>query len=257
MIPFNHEQERLLSLLVEASRNVPDEKRSAFIAVRSFGGETLQHPGLPGGRAPLKWQNLDTLARHGMVTVHASDRFMSRFTVSPSGIEYYARMRGTDPGGQIEDEIHSYLDSRDFRKRHPAAFDYWSRAAGALALGDTDLHYAEIVNDCRLAMQEFADSVLRFYPTQNAPSDKSKTVDRLRALLHSRRGSSNEKVLALLDALVVYWGAVFDLSQRQEQRIQKDGGSLVWRDSRRLVFQTGIVMFEVSHELWTTSVRGR
>lgn len=46
-----------------------------------------------------------------------------------------------------------------------------------------------------------------------------------------------------------YWGAVADLTQRQEHGVQKEGEQLVWEDARRVVFQTLLVMFEVDKAL--------
>lgn len=51
----------------------------------------------------------------------------------------------------------------------------------------------------------------------------------------------------MLDALVVYWGTVSDLIQRQEHGAQKEGEALRWEDGRRVVFQTAVVMFEIAH----------
>jgi hypothetical protein len=43
----------------------------------------------------------------------------------------------------------------------------------------------------------------------------------------------------LLDALIVYWGEVLDLIERQEHGGQKEGEPLTWEDGRRAVFQPG------------------
>jgi hypothetical protein len=48
---------------------------------------------------------------------------------------------------------------------------------------------------------------------------------------------------------VDYWGTVSDLVQRQEHGAQKQGAELTWEDARRVVFQTAIVMYEVSRAL--------
>ena len=53
----------------------------------------------------------------------------------------------------------------------------------------------------------------------------------------------------MLKALVMYWGTVMDITQRQEHGSQREGGELTWEDARRVVFQTAVVMFEVDHAL--------
>ena len=48
-----------------------------------------------------------------------------------------------------------------------------------------------------------------------------------------------------LDALIRYWGTVSDLVQRQVHDATREGASLTVEDSRRVVFQTAMVMYEV------------
>jgi hypothetical protein len=49
----------------------------------------------------------------------------------------------------------------------------------------------------------------------------------------------------LAEAIIGYWGAVSDLAQRQEHGAQKEGDPLTLEDSRRLVFHTAFVMYEL------------
>jgi hypothetical protein len=51
---------------------------------------------------------------------------------------------------------------------------------------------------------------------------------------------------AFLDALLAYWGTVSDLVQRQEHGGLREREPLTWEDTRRVVFQTAIVMFEIA-----------
>ena len=51
---------------------------------------------------------------------------------------------------------------------------------------------------------------------------------------------------AFLHALLTYWGTVSDLVQRQEHGAVRDKEPLTWEDTRRVVFQTAIVMFEIA-----------
>jgi hypothetical protein len=52
-----------------------------------------------------------------------------------------------------------------------------------------------------------------------------------------------------LEALVAYWGTLSDLIQRQEHGALREGDALVWEDDRRVVFQTCVVMYELSRAL--------
>ena len=57
-------------------------------------------------------------------------------------------------------------------------------------------------------------------------------------------GSSS--VRAHLDAVIVYWGTVSDLVQRQEHGAAKEGEALTWEDARRVVFQTVNLFHELA-----------
>jgi hypothetical protein len=73
----------------------------------------------------------------------------------------------------------------------------------------------------------------------------TQTVARLRKIVEAcQTGSPNKE--AFLLALIAYWGTVSDLVQRQEHGALKEGESLVWEDARCVVFQTCVVMFEIS-----------
>jgi hypothetical protein len=71
----------------------------------------------------------------------------------------------------------------------------------------------------------------------------------MRAVLNHRKGNMGDKERACLDALLVYWGTVIDLIQREEHGGQKEGTPLVWEDGRRVVFQLAVVMFEIDRSL--------
>lgn len=64
-------------------------------------------------------------------------------------------------------------------------------------------------------------------------------------MLHDKEPAMSDTVRAFLDSLLVQWGCVSDLVQRQEHGALREGGDLVWEDARRVVFQTLIVMYEI------------
>ncbi len=249
MARFEPEQEKLLTLLVEAYRNVPSEKREPFRATRDNEGTSLHHPGLPGRTVPLNWEDLDTLARYGMVTVHSPGENMRSFTVSPDGFEHYSQMHGGEPAGQVEEETLSYLDSREFRESHPEAYDHLSRAAEGLRSGDTDQNCTEIGHHCRNALMAFADSLLSRYRSEGPTDDRTKTEGRLRAVVAPIRPTLGSKASDFLDALIAYWRAVSNLAMRQDHGANREDEEHTWEDARRLVFQTAVVMFEIDRAL--------
>ena len=84
---------------------------------------------------------------------------------------------------------------------------------------------------------------------RGASSDPAHTANRLRAVIDAHRGGLGEARSQLLDALIVYWGEVIDLLQRQEHGGQNEGEPLAWEDGRRAVFQTAVVMYEIDRTL--------
>jgi hypothetical protein len=213
----------------------------------------MHHPGVASDDNDISLDDLAILEHRGLVlqTGSTNSGLLRRIVVTPEGNEYYSMLRAEDPAAQAETEVLAYLDSGRFRSQHPAAYDHWSRAARSLGSGDTDEQYTEIGHHCRLAMQDFADSLLALHPSAGVASDKTRTVERLRAVFASQGGSPSKSVTAVLDALIAYWGTIADLAQRQEHGAHREGESLLWRDARRLVFLTGAVMFEIAQEMGT------
>jgi hypothetical protein len=102
---------------------------------------------------------------------------------------------------------------------------------------------------CREAIQEFATTLINQYQPPDVDIDKAHTVARIKAVLNSCANKLGSSEKPFLDALIVYWGTVSDLIQRQEHGGQKEGNPLAWDDARRIVFQTYVVMFEIDRSL--------
>jgi hypothetical protein len=98
-------------------------------------------------------------------------------------------------------------------------------------------------------MQEFADALIKRHGPSNVEPDKAKTVARVRAVLEFYAAKLGRTQKAFLDALLVYWGTVSDLTERQEHGSQNVERPLIWEDAGRVVFQTLVVMFEVDQAL--------
>jgi hypothetical protein len=243
------EQEQLLVDLVEAERRVPREQRSKFLVAHSHGppGVQLIHPGWIDRSRRVFEGDLEVLASAGLLFSGLGYRDTPVYHVTPDGFEYYRKlMAGSGaPVERIEERVRRYLDSSQFRSRHPSAFQKWSEAEVLLWGDDTERNLTMIGHLCRESIQEFATSLILLTKTTGADPDPTKTVARVRAVLNSKRVVLRPKRAAFLDALLAYWGTVSDLVQRQEHGGQKEGEPLQFPDGLRLVFQTMIVMYEV------------
>lgn len=245
-------QEQLLGVLAEATRNVPHEKRHHFVAAATMGsGGQIIHEGLPGGEMKAYLGDLRILGDADLLRITELSHRELHFDVTPRGFAHYQRLKQVDaePVSRVEVHVHTYINVGEFKNRHPNAYERWAEAERRLWESDSKKELTTIGHLCREAMQEFSVSLLRHRQPVGAPSDPSKTVDALRATLKHVKGDLASTERPFLDALLAYWGTVSDLVQRQEHGALKEGGSLVWRDARRVVFQTALVMFEVDEAL--------
>ena len=246
-IILEKEQEGLLTVLVEASRNVPRDRRQKFIAVQTL-GRTLaivSHPGLPKDFEGAYIGDLEILAQQGLLNL-AYSRHGVNFDVTPLGIRYYEWLKKKQgmPMEQIEQKVRVYLNAKTFQRKYPEAFEKWREAESLFWEADTTQKLTVIGHLCREAMQEFVTSLVERIQPPDVAKDKARTIARLKAVLASipHLGSTEH---SFLQALVAYWGTVSDLVQRQEHGAQREKESLLWEDGRRVVFYTMLVMYEV------------
>lgn len=246
-------QLELLTRLVTAQRSTPPAERHLFLIAHTMSdrpGVELFHPAISHDAPRVFEGDVHTLERMGVVAfidVNGHEGFY----VTNAGFKIHDRlMMGRGESHQrVQAVIREYLESSDFRARHPRAFDRWREAEGLLWNDNADNSATTIGHLSREAMQEFVTSLVDRFRPDNVEPDKAKTVSRLRTVLQTMRGALDERTSAVLDALVVYYGALSDLVQRQEHGGQKEGVPLTWQDSRRVVFQLAVVMFEVDSAL--------
>ena len=245
------EQEELLVALVEASRNVPRERREKFLANESHDGSSVLHAGFPGGEAAAYMGDIEVLARAGLLNSSRDRMGTVSFDVSPQGFAYYTRIKQRQGEGaeRVQETIRDYLAAASFRQRYPEAFRKWSEAETMLWESDSAGKLTTIGHLCREAMQAFAEVLAGTHQPDKQVGDKAKTIARMRVVLDSLKDQLGSKEKPWLDALLAYWGTVTDLVQRQEHDTQREGGELVWEDGRRVVFQTAVVMFEVDRSV--------
>jgi hypothetical protein len=189
--------------------------------------------------------DLDTLRTRGLISYGRSGK--ASFYVTPEGFRAYEKLNVDEgyPISRLQEKVRNYLNSKLFRDTYPAAFEKWSQADLLLWQGDSTPSMTTIGHLTREAMQEFAAGLAERFGLSSVHKDKSKTVARIKAALGAGAQAFGERERAFLEALVVYWGTVADLTQRQEHGAQREGTELVWQDARRVVFHTALVMFEV------------
>jgi len=242
------EQEELLCLLVEASRKVPRDEGQEFKYCYDLNGNRLSHPGLPKHSPVPQIPDLEVLARNNLIRIRPTGPRPEFFYVTPEGFSYYLQIKQRlgIPPHRVEATVKSYLSGDPFRSVYPLAYDRWTQAEEKLWQGSSSASLSSVGHLCREALQEFTAVLIQGQPN---PPPKERTVARLRAVIANHAGSCSDSVAASLDALIVFWGTVSDLVQRQEHAGQKEGAPITWEDARRVVFMSFYVMYEIDRAL--------
>lgn len=244
------EQEQLFSRLVEAVRSVPRDQRQDF----SFGdfGRSAAVKG-NGLAEEVLGSDIRHLQSVGLIAASRYHRNSEGFDfyIPPDGFDHYESLKAeaVERVAQIEAEVRSYLDAAGFRDHYPGAYARWREAERLLWGADSDREHSTIGHKCREAVQEFATALVERFNPPSVNPNPAMTRDRLSAIVELRRPEVGERVSTLLDALFGYWQALGNLVQRQVHDGQRERERLTWQDSRRVVFQTALVMFELDQAL--------
>jgi hypothetical protein len=246
-ISLEPEQKELLSVLVEAARNLPSDKRQPFFVYSNRGqvNYEIHHPGLPNGTREAYPGDLQALLQAHLLSQSLSDN--SAYEINSVGFQYYAELkrRSGEPVGRMQELAKSYLQASHFSQKYPQAYQKWVNAESLLWSSDSEAQLTTIGHLCREALQEFATSLVNKYKPPEVDKDVAHTEARIRAALDSTGRQISTTVKPFLDALLAYWRKVSDLVQRQEHGGQREGKPLIWEDGRLVVFQTLVVMFEI------------
>jgi hypothetical protein len=246
------EQEELLCTIVEAARNVPSENRHEFLVFQSRDGDYLVHPRLADREIKFYYPDLQTLSEYGLIQVVASNQDgIFRFDIHPRGYLYYKYLkeRSGESIEHVEKEVLNYIDSHEFQKAYPKAYEKWAEAENLLWETDTSKQLTKIGHLCREAIQEFMDTLYTQVKPSGETIPEQSTIKRLKSIINVKSQKLGKTERRFLDVLINYWEAVNDLIQKQEHGAQKEKLQLVWKDARRVVFQTMMLMFEVSQSL--------
>ncbi len=239
------EQQDLFVQMVENVRSVPRENRSPMVEANSNDGTCLIMP--KGNITGYAFGDPDALAAEGLLQFDYGSIGSKRYTITPIGYQYYdwlMKQKGK-PVERVGKSVIRYLELDSFRSNYNEAYKKLKLAEEKLYASDSIDHFTAIGHHCREAMQEFADRLYADVFGKASPEPKPSTVNRLREVIERRGVEKGKTVKPFLEALVVYWGTLSDLVQRQEHGAQKEGESLTWEDARRVVFQTVNVMVEL------------
>jgi len=163
-----------------------------------------------------------------------------------AGIERRVTTKGLQLSGREHARGRSrsagYIDEDVLYTRYPNAYGRW-RDGLELFQTNPERHATHIGLACRDAMIRFA-SDLAARSGLELETKPSWTVDRIRAVLRPYSADTGSTVAAFADALLVYWGCVSDLVQRQVHGGETDN-LFNKADSERVLYQTLIVMYEL------------
>jgi hypothetical protein len=153
-------------------------------------------------------------------------------------------LRQGEPLQRVEQRVTEFVAGTWFGKQYPTAHAKWAEAEALLWAEETTATASLVGHLLREALMAFTDALVSRLGVQDVPGDSTKVVARMRAIIQ-QKSIAGSTATAFLDALLAYWGTVSDLVQRQEHAAQREGEQLLWEDSRRLVFQSAVVMYEI------------
>ena len=250
-ILLEKEQEQLLIEIVEFERNIPRDQRHKFMVLNADNSSTLIYPGHRGLGKKIYAGDIDALAREQLLAMSYGSRGTPNFDITPLGFRYYEYLKQKlgQPIDRLQMAVKSYMSSNEFAKSYPNAYQKWIDADELLWQSDSEKQFTMIGHLCREALQEFATYLIQKHNIENVDENKAHDVARIKAVLNSPSVKLGKSEKPFLEALINYWGTVSDLVQRQEHGAQKEGEALIWKDARRVVFQTAMVMFEIDKAL--------
>lgn len=240
-------QKDLLVLLVETVLNTPVNDRQKFMVIQLYDGDILKHKYLLDEETKVYAGDIEILANCGLILASSPSKGMITFDVSPSGLEYYYSLKSeiSETTQRVQESLDNYLNAESFQRKYPLSFAKWAHAEELLRDTDSHKQVSLIGHACRESVQEFAEDLIKNLKLDASTAPKDKTVKRLILVLESQDNKTGSSEKSFLEALVTYWGTVIDLIQRQEHGAAREGEQLMWEDARRVVFHTGIVMFEI------------
>lgn len=254
------EQNELLERLVEAKRNTTGADRKAFELITPpknfYGGgdypSTISHPGISQGKMSVNSLDPDALLDAGLLRVINVRGATTYFDITREGLEHYEDLKAQqgDSVTRVEETQRRRLLSDDFLTRHRAAYDKWAAAEALLWGADSPEQLSQIGLLCRESVILFTDNLVERHQLQSVNPDKSKTKERLSAVVKLIKPDLGKQEAEWADSLFAYWSGVAGLFQRVTHAAEKQGEPVSWNDARRVVFQTLTLLYEVDDFLY-------
>lgn len=246
-------QKQIFLELVKADQSVPTKDQGRFIVSETMNSPpSVLHVGI-SERLVVGKGDLDSLSDGNLLRL-VRKQGTQTFHITPFGFRYAEWLRGHmgEPLLRVSEDVRSYLGSSNFKTQYKVAFQKWTQAEAALWGDDSANQLTTIGHLCREVLQDFCTVLVEKYTPKNVNTDKAKIVSRLKSVFECFHPALRQNVKGLLDALVVYWGSLIDLVQRQEHGGTKEGEPLTWEDAQRVVFHTAVVMWEIDRALSKT-----
>lgn len=239
--------------IVEAAKKVPREERliinskttiGDWLSIGGYGKDRTELEGIADG-------DLGELTNKRLLRITYSKGSTENFAITPEGFEYYEWLMKEmgKPVERIEQKMMQYFEFDDFKSQYSEAYEKLKQAEELLWSSDSDSNFSAIGHHCRDAIQEFADALYSQVFEEKSTAPKAHDKNRIKAVIENKKTEISTTVRPFLEALYTYWDALSDLVQRQEHGGQKEGEPLNWEDTRRVVFQTANVMFELHRTL--------
>ena len=179
----------------------------------------------------------------------AADKLSIDKRITPQGLKKTYEHNTAERSARIVSNLAAHIDEAAFGSRYPIAYEKWRTAFDLYELGPV-VHATRIGHDCREAILEFANYLIRLYGVEDVDPAAGTRI-KVSAVFAAQPQMSSV-VRAYVEKLLTYWRAVSDLAQRQEHAASREGQPLAADDARRLVFQTLIVMAEIDSALQQT-----
>jgi hypothetical protein len=165
--------------------------------------------------------------------------------VNPSTLIRTHKQLVAQRAGLVVAHLAAQIDEAGFGSRYPTAYKKWRDAFDLYQL-HPERHAGRIGHDCRDAISAFTAALAEEHGVHYDAS-ASNTKRPVGEVFAAIPGLSS-RVRDFLKALLKYWEAVSDLTMRQDHAATQ-ATTLTAEDSRRLVFQTLLVMTEIDSVL--------
>lgn len=258
---FNHitleeEQKTLFRQLAEIVKSFPRNERMAIQCLPTSTDFELIIPSKKSGYKEINEisaGDIQSLVNYRLLeydTLSESSRPLLHIT--PVGFEYYEYLVNqiTDISNRIESHVTSYYKFDDFEKKYPLTVMRLKTAEKLLWKSDSMEKFTQIGHLCREAAQHFAETLYINVMGKESSYPINHTVKRLSEIVALKKESESKTLMRFLDSLIVFWGELNDLIQKQEHGAENELTAPVgWEDSRRVLFQTLNLVYELDRSL--------